>query len=112
MTLSEIRRADEIAVRVRTFVDEFLSHPLAKKHLYPFTWLSGSGTQVTPVEIYSFGGGRFRVTFQWDCAKRIFGKFIDRISAQYAPLVESSCFVPNDGTCPAEIIFFLNGNNA
>lgn len=110
MTLSEITHADEIAVRVRTFVDAFLDHPCAKAHLYPFTWLSGSNAEVTPVEIYSFGGGKFRVTFQWDCAKRIFDKFIDRIVTAYSPLVESGHFIPYDGSRPAEIVFVLDGN--
>lgn len=110
MTIPENGATDRTGASVRRFIDGFLEEPLAKKYLFPYTWLSGSSTEVSPVEIYAYGGGKFRVTFQWNSAKRVFSKFIDRIVQKYSPLVCNGRFVPNDGSCPAEIIFYIDTN--
>ena len=83
-----------------------------KKYLHKTVWLSGSSTFVHPISIYYGDLSRENgssIVFQWDSDKRIFDKFIDRTVEKYSDFITSGFFVPNDGSCPAEIVFRFKG---
>ena len=86
--------------RIKQFIDEFQMENLTKKYLYKRTWTSGSCTEVYPIMVWEND-----ITIQWDCDKRIFDKFINRIVEKYNDLFEWGCFWKTDGSCPSTITF-------
>ena len=60
--------------RIKDFVTNFTQEPLVKKYLYRGVWVSGCQTTVHPITI-----DRNSIRIQWNCDKKIFQKFINRI---------------------------------
>lgn len=101
--------ADSFDEFIRDFTDMVVNKPLSKKHLLKHSWLSGSSTVVCPVTIFrDFKSGMCEITLQWDCPRRIFGSFIDRMVSAGKPYVDYGIFSANDGSCPASITFYLS----
>lgn len=86
--------------RIQQFIDEFQMENLAKKYLYKGSWISGSCTEVHPIMVW-----KNDIEIQWDCDKRIFDKFINRIVEKYNDLFECGYFWKTDGSCPSTITF-------
>lgn len=86
--------------RIQQFIDEFQMENLVKKYLYKGTWTSGSCTKVYPIMVW-----KNDIEIQWDCDKRIFDKFINRIVEKYNDLFEWGYFWKTDGSCPSHITF-------
>ena len=88
--------------RIQQFINEFQMENLAKKYLHKWIWTSGSCTYVYPIMVW-----KDNITIQWDCDKRIFDKFINRIVKKYNDLFESGYFWKTDGSCPSTITFIF-----
>ena len=86
--------------RIKTIIT---TDRLLKKHLYKDIWLSGSSTMVYPITIW-----KHRVDIQLDTSKNVFTKCIERIVNANKDLFKCGIFSKNDGSCPSELIFFLN----
>lgn len=97
--MSNCRPSD---TRIQTFVDDFKNEPLAQKYMYKHAWLSGSQTAVYPITIE-----KHAIRIQWDCDKRIFNKFIQRIVNRYSDIFSGGVFWKSDGSCPSTITFYF-----
>ena len=91
---------------VRKFVEELKAEEMVKKHLYKFTWLSGSSTTVYPISIYYESFPTSAVVLQWDSDERC-TKFINKIVKKYSDILERGYFWKSDGSCPSTITFWL-----
>lgn len=101
--------ADSFDKFVRDFADMLTKESLSKKHLLKYSWISGSSTVVYPVTIFRDSrSGMCEITLQWDCPRRIFGRFIDRMVSRGKPYADYGIFSANDGSCPASITFYLS----
>lgn len=76
---------------------------IAKKNIYPFVWLSGSNTMVSPITYY-----KNEIVLQWNSSRNIYQKWIDRTVKKFSNILKYGYFDKNDGTCPSIIVFGLN----
>jgi hypothetical protein len=103
-SLNEKERAWK--AQIDAFVDELVKEPIIQKHLYRDTWLSGSSTVVYPIEV---NARLDSVSIQIAGRHNYYKKFIQRVVENHPGVVVRGYFRPNDGSCPAEIEFKLNG---
>ncbi len=72
-----------------------------KQYLYPYVWLSGSSTNVYPIEEH-----KRDITIQLNTDKNIFDDFINEITTKYSDLIDRGTFIKSDGSCPSTIVFY------
>lgn len=79
---------------------------MVKRHLYPYTWLSGSSTDVYPITGWVESG---EIVIQLNSVnKNIFEKTIKRIIEKSNGLIVWGYFNKRDGSCPNTLNFILN----
>lgn len=66
-------------------------------NLYPFTWLSGSSTEVYPI---TFWAQYIEVQLKNDELKDEFEKAVERVAKEYPDLFSNAYICENDGSCP------------
>lgn len=88
--------------RIKDFVTNFTQEPLVKKYLYRGVWVSGCQTTVHPITI-----DRNSIRIQWNCDKKIFQKFINRIVEKNSDIFSDGVFWKSDGSCPSTITFYF-----
>ena len=74
----------------------------AKKNIYPFVWLSGHNTLVSPIAYY-----KNEIVLQWNGNRNIYQKWIDRTVKKFSNVLKDGYFDRNDGSCPSVIVFEL-----
>ena len=89
-------------MNIRELIDKIKLHPLCKKNLYPYTWLSGASTNVYPIEVYK---PENRITLQW-WSDRNCPAFIRWIES--FDIVDKAQFWKSDGSCPSTIAIYCN----
>ena len=75
---------------------------IAKKNIYPFVWLSGSNTLVSPIAYY-----KNEIVLQWNGERNIYRKWIERTVKKFDNILKDSYFDKGDGSCPPAIVFEL-----
>ena len=88
--------------RIKDFVTNFTQEPLVKKYLHRGVWVSGCQTTVHPITI-----DRNSIRIQWNCDKKIFQKFINRIVEKNSDIFSDGVFWKSDGSCPSAITFYF-----
>lgn len=91
--------------RLEAFINQLKNEPLVQKHLYKGAWISGCQTEVPPISI-KLVNHSVKITLQWDDSRYYFSKFINRVVKENRKIITGGKFHQNDGSCPAEIVFF------
>jgi len=100
--MEEMNNTEKIK-RIKRFIADLQKEKMVDKYLYPYTWLSGSSTNVRPITVWH----RY-IELQWNSRKRMFDKFIDKTVRDNSDLLSDGSFCKGDGSCPATIIFYFN----
>lgn len=89
--------------KIKEFIAEIKQQP-EMKNLYPYTWTSGSSTQVYPISVWQDS-----IDLQWD-SDREPKRFIQRMEqlGKELGIVKYGSWVKSDGSCPNYVRFRLN----
>ena len=90
---------------VHQFIEELKKEAMVKKNLYEHTWLSGSSTEVYPIEIHK-SSWHPEIVLQWKSNRRC-DSFIRKMTDKYNDIVLMGAFWKSDGSCPSTITFYL-----
>ena len=81
------------------FINMLANDPFVKKHLYERVWISGSSTEVYPIQEWNDS-----VDIQWK-TDRPCPKWIDKIVKQNNDLIKYGYFLKSDRSCPSCVSF-------
>lgn len=80
---------------------------LIKRHIYPYTWLSGSSTEVYPITCWMEDG---EIVVQLGTNKKDWDKAIQRIIKKSNGIIAKGYFLKKDGSCPDTLNFLIKGS--
>lgn len=86
--------------QIRNVLLAILNEPTIAKHIYGYSWVSGSTTEVHPLTIWRDG-----LSIQMDTRKNYFEKAIVRVLEKHSDIFCEGWFNRHDGSCPATIWF-------
>lgn len=72
------------------------------------SWVSGSSTIVTPITIWGMPVHEIKVQLKVNGAKHFPLKSAQKIADEFSGLVSRISLNKNDGSCPAELIIYIN----
>ena len=90
--------------QVRCLIDAIKSNKRIDARIYKDSWVSGSSTIVTPITIWGMPVREIRV--QLKDAKHFPLKTAQKIADEFSGIVSRISLVKNDGSCPAELVFY------
>ena len=90
--------------QVRCLIAAIKSNKRIDARIYKDSWVSGSSTIVTPITIWGMPVREIRV--QLKDAKRFPLKTAQKIADEFSGIVSRISLVKNDGSCPAELVFY------
>ena len=90
--------------QVRCLIDAIKSNKRIDARIYKDSWVSGSSTIVTPITIWGMPVREVRV--QLKDAKHFPLKTAQKIADEFSGIVSRIALVKNDGSCPAELVFY------
>ena len=83
-------------------VNYLKNQEIIKKHIYPYSWLSGSSTTVAPITVWNTS-----VDVQLKTDRNYFKKFLEKVKVQFKDEIEYCGFWKTDGSCPSHLYFKL-----
>lgn len=90
--------------RIHEMIQKVIKNdPLVRKHLLGYAWLSGSSTEVPPVQVSGD-----TIELQLSTHKNVFARCIERIVEKSKGFLTSGRFVRNDGSCPSCLVFRMS----
>lgn len=99
------KRMEQMKQKINKAAVIIQSDFLIKRHIYPYTWLSGSSTEVYPITCWVDGG---EIVVQLGTNKKDWDKAIQRIIKQSNGLIVKGYFSKKDGSCPNTLTFLTN----
>lgn len=91
-----------------TMIETIKKHPLCKKNLFVYTWLSGSQTIVYPISIHPNPLNIKEVVLQWKSDK-VCPAFMAWIKKKFEN-VKDVIFWKSDGSCPSNITIYIEAD--
>lgn len=87
--------------RINAFIENFKQNNFVEKNACLFGYLSGSSTQVAPINVY-----KSTIEVLWH-SNRTCKKFIAHVVEENKDLLVYGRYWRSDGSCPNRLIFYL-----